>query len=66
MRYIIKRMISIRMEAGRVKMFTAAKRPGSIVRPMHLNRAPYGSMSDGAIGHMDLPTVHCPFVADEE
>lgn len=47
-------------------MFTAAERPGSIVRPVQLNRAPFGSICDGAIGRMDLPTVHCPFVADEE
>lgn len=47
-------------------MFTAAERPGSIVRPMQLNRAPYGSMRDGAIGLMDLSIAHCPFVADGE
>lgn len=47
-------------------MFTAAERPGSIVLPMQLNRAPYGSMRDGAIGLMDLPTVHRLFVAGGE
>lgn len=33
---------------------------------MQLNRAPYGSMCDGAIGLIDLPTVHCPLVVDRE
>lgn len=67
MRYIIKRRVSIR-EGGKLsKMFTAAERPGSMARPMQLNRAPpYGSMPDGAIGCMDPRTVHCPFVTDTE
>lgn len=39
------------------KMFTAAKKLGSIVLPMQRNKAPYESKGDGAIGLMDLPTV---------
>lgn len=46
------------------KKFTAAEKLGSIVLPMQLNKVWYGSMCDGAIDLMDLPTVHCLFVSD--